>query len=256
MKKIIGFFGGDSQCGTTMLAQSSAELLRERNQKVLLILGSGKCGNEFLNIGSRHSIDDLKAEVRSGKVPEEDFRQALEEVKGIWVLPAVRNSLNAKYFPENTYEVMLKSLQNDFDYVVIDGGDNANIGLTISALNVADERFFVTTQQSKSVSRLILLQKNILTPLSFDGRLIINKYIRDPALLLKKEVTALCNIEEACNVLTVPYVEYGWQAEMEGRSLLHFKKFYKSVAQIADIFEPEERDREHGKRILFRRISQ
>lgn len=253
MKKIIGFFGGDSQVGTTMLAQSAAEQLKEKGRKVLFIMGSGKFGEEFVNHGGRHSIDDLKAGIRSGRVSAEDLSQNIVECRGLWVLPGVRNPLTAKYFPENTYEIMLESVPADFDYIVIDGGDNANLGLTISALNTAEERFFVTTQQSKSVHRLILLQKSILEPLNLEGRLIINKYMKDPALLLKKDILPLCGQAEA---LTIPYIEYGWQAEMEGRTLLHFNKFAKAAAKIPDIFEPPQEVKKHGKRILFRRVSQ
>ena len=175
MKHIIGFFGGDSQVGTTMIAQSVAELLKERGKRVLLILGSGKYGGEFAHAGARSSLDDLKAGIRSGKISEDDLDQVIEEVKGIWVLPSVRNPMSVRYFPENTYEVMLASAGEEFDYIVIDGGEDANSGLMISALNISDDRFFITTQQSKSVHRFLLLQKNVLEPLQLQGQLIINK---------------------------------------------------------------------------------
>lgn len=238
MKKIIGFFGGDSQVGTTMVAQSVAESLKDRGKKVLFILGSGKYGEEFVNVSGRYSLDDLKAGIRSGKISEDDLSQAIEENRGIWVLPSVRNPLTSKYFPENTYEVMLSTAGKEFDYIVIDGGEDANLGLMISALNIADERFFITTQQSKSVHRLLLLKKNILEPLQLQGKLIINKYVMDLALFLKQDILSLCEMEEA---FSIPYIEYGWQAEMEGRTLLHFNKFAKAVGNIADLFVPEEK---------------
>ena len=235
MKKIIGFFGGDNQVVTTMIAQSFAEVLQQRGNKVLYLMGSGKFGEEFLPLSSRHSIDDLKASIRSGKVTAEDMYQNLEEVRGLWVLPGVRNQLAAGYFTENTFEVLLSEIGDDFDYTVIDGGSDANLGITISALNTADHRFFMTTQQSKSIRRLILLQKNIVQPLGKGGDLVINKYLKDPALLLKNDILSLCEIEEA---FTVPYVEYGWQAEMENKSLLRYGKFARGVETLADVFEP------------------
>lgn len=236
MKKIIGFFGGDSQVGTSMLAQSMAELLQQRGQRVLYILGSSKFGDEFFNIDEHRSIDDLKASVRSGRVKREDLFQNLTQVRGLWVLPAVRNPLTSKYFTENTYEIMLKEAESEFDYTVIDGGCDANQGLTISALNTADFRFFVTTQQSKVIRRMLLMQKNIVEPLNRPGELVINKYMKDPALLLKGDILTLC--ERDC-AFTVPYVEYGWQAEMEGKSLMRYGKFAKAVAALGDLFEPE-----------------
>ena len=235
MEKVIGFFGGDHQVGATMVAQSFAEVLQQRGKKVLYLMGSGKFGEEFLPLSGKHSIDDLKASVRSGRVTAEDFYQNLEQIRGLWVLPGVRNQLTAGYFTENTFEVLLSEVSEDFDYVVIDGGSDANLGITISALNTADHRFFVTTQQSKSIRRMILLQKNIVQPLERMGDLVINKYLKDPALLLKSDILSLCEIEEA---FTVPYVEYGWQAEMENKSLLRYGRFAKGIEVMADVFAP------------------
>ncbi|MCI5688856.1 cellulose synthase operon protein YhjQ/BcsQ [Anaerovoracaceae bacterium 42-11] len=235
MEKVIGFFGGDHQVGATMVAQSFAEVLQQRGKKVLYLMGSGKFGEEFLPLSGKHSIDDLKASVRSGRVTAEDFYQNLEQIRGLWVLPGVRNQLTAGYFTENTFEVLLSEVSEDFDYVVIDGGSDANLGITISALNTADHRFFVTTQQSKSIRRMILLQKNIVQPLERMGDLVINKYLKDPALLLKSDILSLCEIEEA---FTVPYVEYGWQAEMENKSLLRYGRFAKGIEVLADVFAP------------------
>ena len=116
MEKVIGFFGGDHQVGATMVAQSFAEVLQQRGKKVLYLMGSGKFGEEFLPLSGKHSIDDLKASVRSGRVTAEDFYQNLEQIRGLWVLPGVRNQLTAGYFTENTFEVLLSEVSEDFEY--------------------------------------------------------------------------------------------------------------------------------------------
>lgn len=234
MKKIIGFFGGDSQVGTTMISQSIAECLKTCGKQVLLIKGSGKYGEEFMNGDGRYSLDDIKANIISGKVSYEDMEQVIIESKGLFVISSVRNPFTSKYYPENTYEVMLASVADEFDYIVIDAGNDANLGLMISALNVSDSRYFVTTQQSKAIHRLIQMKKNITQPLGLDGHLIINKYMKDPALFLKRDIESLCEIQ---NASLVPYLEYGWQMEMEGRTLMHFHKFAKSIEQIVEDFE-------------------
>ncbi|MFQ9892017.1 MAG: hypothetical protein ACLRWH_02285 [Emergencia sp.] len=238
MNKIIGFFGGDSQVGTTMLAQSFAELMGQRGKRVLLILGSGKFGEAFAHLSSRYSIDDLKAAIRSGKVGKEDLLQSVERSRHIFILPSVRNPLTAKYFPENTYEIMLSSAGEEFDYIIIDGGDDANLGLMISALNIVDVHYFVITQQPKSLHRFLLLQKNILEPMDIGGTLIVNKYLKEPALFMKKDILKLC---ERQALFTVPYIEYGWQAEMEGKTLLAFHRFGKAVKRIACKLEPDQK---------------
>lgn len=235
MKKKIGFFGGDSQIGTTMLAQSFAEELAEKGLRVLLIFGSGKAGDMYVNLSQDKSIDDLKASIRSGKVEREEFFQTLEHKKTLWMLPSVRNPFVAKYYPENTYEVLMESVEDYFDYVVFDGGSDVNLGLWISALNICQERYFVTTQQAKSVIRFKLYQKQILEPLQVDGMLIINKYMKDPALYLKSDILRILGRQEA---LLVPYIEYGWQAEMEGKTLLEHKRFERALASLVEVYEP------------------
>ncbi|MGC2872256.1 hypothetical protein ACDL92_03010 [Ihubacter sp. mB4P-1] len=237
MKKVIGFFGGDSQVGTTMIAQAVGECLVQRGRRVLLVCGSGKFGGEFLHLSGNHSLDDLKAGVISGRVNREDLLQTVEESKGMWVLPAVKNTLTAKYFPENTFQILLDPLEEQFEYIVVDGGHDANLGLTISALNLCRHRFFVITQQNKAIQRYLQLQKNVLAPLGLRGELIINKYQKDPSLFRRSEILTLCQAE---NSYCIPYVEYGWQAEMEGRTLSRFHKFEKAVARVVECFEPKE----------------
>ena len=236
MKKVIVFFGGDSQVGTTMIAQSFAELLSQRGHRVLFILGSGKYGDSFIKMGLPHSIDDLKAGIRSGKIEKEELMQSLEMKKNLLILPGVRNPLMAKHFPENTYQILLESAKEEFDYIVIDGGSEFQLGITISALNYSDERFFLTTQQAKSLYRYALYRKQIFEPLNLKSRLIINKYLRDPALFLKSDILKFCGVSEA---KVVPYIEYGWQAEMEGVSLMQHKGFYKAIEKLVEEYEPE-----------------
>lgn len=240
MKDIIGFFGGDSQVGTTMTATAVAEQLSQKNRRVLLVCASGKLGDGFLELSGKHSLDDLKAGIISGRVEQEDLQQTLEEARGLWVLPPVRNPLTAKYFPENTHQILVRALEDRFDYVVIDGGEDVNLGLTVSALNLCRRRFFVVTQQSQGLQRYVQLKKSVLEPLGLSGELIINKYQRDPSLLRVQEILALCGQTSA---FRIPYVEYGWQAEMEKRTLCRFHKFQKAAAQIAACFEQEEERR-------------
>ncbi len=245
MKHVIGFFGGDSQTGTTMIAQSLAEFLAEHGCKVLLIFGSGNYGDTYLRSQSSNSIDDLKASIRSGKVDPEELMQSLQQKKSLWILPGVRNPLMAKYFPENTYEVLLAAVKTHFDYAIIDCGCDYQQGMTISALNTCDCRFFVVTQQAKSLGRYTLYHRQIIKPLEKDGRLIINKYIRDPALFLKADILKLCGKD---NALLVPYIEYGWQAEMEGTTLMPYRGFCKAIEQLAAEFEPELKKERKWKR--------
>lgn len=236
MSKVISFIGGDSGTGTTMTAQSFAKAISLKKKKTLLISGSGKTGDEYLG-GSRNcSIDDLKAGIKSGQIHKEDVFQCLIEEDYLSYLPAVRNCFTAKYYPENTFEILLADLKDNFDYIVVDGGDSVNSALTISAINVADERYFVVTQQLKSLSRFAEMRQTVLVPLELEGNIIVNKYQRDPALYLIKDLERMLSQK---NIIAIPYVSYGWQAEMEGKTLLKHSGFSKAVNKIVQNYEPD-----------------
>ena len=237
MKEIISFLGGERQVGTTMIAASFSEYLAGKGERVLLVLGSGNCDDGLIP-KEGHSIDELKAALRSGRVEKEEVMQILEKRKNLWILPGVKDCLTAKYFPENTWELLLNLLDDDFDYIVIDGGANVQIGLFVSALNVSSKRFFVITQQPKILRRYLQYEKQILQPLHKGGVLIVNKYLKDPAFLLKRDLLGLTGQQE---LFPIPYVEYGLQAEMEEKTLLSSRPFEKAVEKLVDSVSPKER---------------
>ncbi len=244
MATIIGFFGGDSQVGTTMVAWSFAERLAEKGERVLLIFGSGSDDQAVIRADSGHSIDDLKASLRSGRLEREELFQSLEKKKDLWFLPGTKNSLTAEYFLENTYQVLFDGTLAAFDYVVIDGGSNVQLGLTISALQACSHRYFVLTQQAKAVHRFLQCRQHLLEPLELDGQVIINKYRKDPSLFLKKDVCKMIGTE----AVTIPYVEEGWQAEMERRNLLGYSRFARAIDGMVQPFAQKGKKEKRWKR--------
>ena len=238
MEDVIGFFGGDCQMGTTMIAWSFAERLSNHEKKVLLLLGSGNEDRLYDADENDHSIDNLKAMIRSGHVEKEDLFQHIERRKSLWILPGTKNSLSAEYFPGNTFQILLENVKEAFDFVVIDGGSNLRMGLTISALDVSDTRFFVVTQQAKTMHRYIRNQERLLQPLGMMGKVIINQYRKDPALFLKKD---MCRRLGTDDTMVIPYVEEGWQMEMEQKNLLGNLHFCRAIDCLVNPFVGEEK---------------
>lgn len=233
MEHIIGFFGGDSQTGTTMTAWSFAERLAMQGRKVLLVFGSGNDDQVFFLGKNGKSLDDLKAAIRSGQIEREDLLSCFEQRKSLWILPGTKNSLTAEYFLENTFKILLENIGSDFDEVIIDGGSNFRLGLTISALNVCTYRYFVLTQEAKCLHRYLQNKNRLLEPLGLDGTVILNQYRKDPALFLKKDV---CRMLDAEGIAVVPFVEGGWQAEMEKKNLLQSPRYVKAIDDLVSGF--------------------
>lgn len=233
MEHIIGFFGGDSQTGTTMMAWSFAERLADQGRKVLLVFGSGNDDQVFVLGKNGKSLDALKASIRSGQIEREDLFSCFEQRKQLWILPGTKNSLTAEYFLENTFQILLEKIEGDFEAVVIDGGSDFRLGLTISALNACTQRYFVLTQEAKCLHRYLQNKKRLLEPLGLEGMAVLNQYRKDPALFLKKDVCRMLGAEE---MAIVPFVECGWQAEMEKKNLLQSPRYARAIDDLTSAF--------------------
>ena len=245
MNQVIGFFGGDSQTGTTMVAWSFAEALAAHGCRVLMVFGSGNDDGGFLGHKSKYSIDDLQAAFINGHLDQDELMQCLEKKKNLWQLSGTRNSLETGHFPGNTFDILMKAAGNIFDYVVIDGGSSVRDGLTVSALDKCQHRYFVITQQPKAIHRYLQNKKRVYAALDIQGVLIINKYIGDPALLLARDIEKMVKEEGA---ITIPYIHYAMEAEIEGKNLLAFPQPGKVIKRMAADFLPEKKKEKKWKK--------
>lgn len=226
MSHIISFLGGDSQVGTSMIAQSVAETLFRQKHQVLFISGSGKYGDDFLNCGLEKSIDKVKANVLSGRLKGTELVQISERQQEFNVIGGTLHPLHHNDFPEDTFQILLAEAEEPFEYIVIDGGDGSDVNLSESAMSIAESLYFVITQQPKSIRRFQLMKGYKATETMKKSKLLLNKYSKEPSLMTRKEVEKICkqNIEVA-----IPYMEYGWQAEMEKRTLMNLRKYAKQI---------------------------
>ncbi len=253
MTEVISFFGGDSQVGTTMISQAVAQKLTKTGKSVLLIQCSGKSAEGFFSPELIKGLDSIKADILTGQINIEEINQVIEIRKGLKVIGTVKNSYGAKYFPANTLEIILKEIRDDYEYIVLDGGSCIDLGLGISSLNVADKRYYLVTQQRKSLERFCFMQMKFLIPLNLDGKIIINKFLKEPSFYKKREIEALCKVD---NSICIPYMEYGWQAEIEGNTLMRFSKFEKYIEKIEKEILEDGKESKNVKRIFHRRVSE
>lgn len=230
MAQIIGFFGGDSNVGTTMIAQSVAEILTRENMKTLFIMGSGKAGVEYMEIEGFRTFDCIRSNIISNSLAREDLRQVIFRHRNLYCMGSVDSSFNAFKFPLNTYDVLKVQLE-DFDYIIIDGGCAYNLAMVISALNASDKIFLVLNQQSKTLERFKDSVSRVIGPLGVEYSVILNRYIKDISLLGKKEVEVVIGRDVD---YVIPFSELGYQADIEKKSLCSHRKFEKGVMEIAE----------------------
>jgi MinD superfamily P-loop ATPase len=76
----------------------------------------------------------------------------------------------------------------------------------------------------------------VLDALEIEGTLLINKYQSSFSLLSEREIGKLFGMECAGRI---PYIEYGWQAEIEKKTLMGAGRFRKAVEEITSVITGE-----------------
>lgn len=239
MPHIISFLGGDSQVGSTMIAQSVAESLCRQREKVLFIAGSGKAGDDFIDCMPQQSIDRLSIHILSGLLQPKELFAMIEQKPGLNIISGTMHPKQIGQLPENTFEVLVNQLEDEFDYVIIDGGDGNRENLTMSALQAATSVYLIITQQPKAVRRLQFFEQQFGRDIGATRKIILNKFLRDPSLLTKREVEKMTKLKVEA---VIPYVEYGWQAEMEKHTLMKDKRFEQAVDLLVETIIPKEEE--------------
>lgn len=249
--KVIGFFGSDSQVGVSMIAESISTYLSEKGS-VLLISASGEKSVSYIKKETVHSLDYIRPNLLSGKLSKDDLEEIIEKDEkngNLSFIAGVNSSYTSKLFPINTFDLILGAV-NKYDYIVIDGGHGLDKALTISAFNACDLRYFVLTQQPKSIARFFDMKNYVLKPLGLEGEVIINKYIKDLSFYKTGEIEKMLGNKVS---FLVPYSEYGWQAEYENKTLMKEKRYRKEIEKFGKYIESGSLQRE-PRGIFSRRV--
>ena len=230
--KVIGFFSGSGETGTTMTALSFAEELAETGRRTLFIYGSGKKGNLYSTVENMKGLDCIRAELLCGVPEREEIEEILNKQGKLYIIGGTDSSYEARLFPLETFEGILPVLEMlGFEFVIIDGGNRFELAMTVSAINVSDEIFFVLTQQMKSVLRFKDTDEKVLRPLGLKLRIVLNRYKRDIALLSASDIE---NITGRKVQFTIGEMSSSWQKEVQGKTLRDRRKYRKEVKQIAE----------------------
>ncbi|MCR5481463.1 MAG: hypothetical protein K6F52_01520 [Clostridia bacterium] len=235
MENLYVFHGVDHKCGTTMIAQSVAEMLAESDRKktVLLLSLAGRRNADFVR-ESTDPIDCYKSRIDSGLDVTKKLLRKNKCGENLYFISGVDNELEERYYLPQTAERLLEGLERDFDIIIADAGSEIDNGLAIGGLQMAKKKYLVMTQNESALRRY---EKNWLLyeslKLNFSGY-IINKYSDDSPydisylsrrMGVEKEMLHRINLAGS-----------GLQAEMDCRTLLGYReeKYIQDVEKIAD----------------------
>lgn len=236
-QNVFVFYGADSKVGTTNVAQSVAEKLAENaNVDILYMSLSGVPGVEYFDSSFPMGLDDLKAKIASKVLTQHELKESCTRVApNLAVLKgAISIPLRRHYLVEHIAR-LIDIAAKAFDVIVIDAGSGVDYGLIIGALNSTQNRFLVVTQQAATLKAYDAMNEQVLSKLLIGNwSCIVNKYVVDASLLLPEQVA---QTYKAPLVATLPFSDFGWQAEKESKCLLHYDSqgYVSAIEAIASL---------------------
>jgi hypothetical protein len=233
MSFLLVFHGADYKVGTTMLAQSVSELVAKihPHSKVIRIAMTNRRSCDFIK-EPIPSLEGFRKSLDSGSMAGEQLFRRYHITDNLYGISGLEKELNHRqYFPEDAMKI-IKSLEKQFEYIVVDGGCDIDNGLVLGSLSMGGINLLVLTQNESVLSRWEQ-QEPIYQGLSIKfHHYIINKYENAHPYSLSYIKERLGLREGSYN--KIPLSVYGCRAEWEKKSLMHYgRSSYK--AQIRDI---------------------
>lgn len=239
LPNVITFFGADGKVGTSMTVMSLAEEIAENSKaKVCLINLSGQPSFDFIDgITSANTIDTVKMPAINGILTADELYDTCYTKGNLSVLSSSRVLGDIPYFFPEHVESIIRLAADRFDMVLVDAGHNVLIsGMYIGALNISANRFLITTQQESAKQYFDMVHDQVLSMFNInkvDFMLIINKYVPVSSLM---DAESLVTTYKSVYAGQLKYVEYGWQAELQHKTLRSYDPEYAvQISQLAQM---------------------
>lgn len=239
-QNIITFFGADSKVGTTMIAQSTAEMLAQNtNADIGLFFLNGKPSTCYMKRKDKIGLDDIKIKLMNNILTSNELTEAcVKENHHLYILPGAEFLLDVRHYHPEHIEQLIKLAAERFSLIIIDAGHNIDSGMAIAALNMTKNKYLVTTQQEMTRKNYERMESQVFRRLQIepdDFMLVVNKYVNTNRIYSAKQVSDLYRMTLA---VSVPHLEFlGWQAEFDQKTLLHYdnESYNRHVDQLAKI---------------------
>ena len=236
MSQMFAFHGVDAKVGTTMISQSVAEMIADNRKEIRIMLVSlnGRSGTEYVNrVGE--SIEGIKMYLDNKLLSKKELMQSCKQTDNLYLLAGVESVGQSRHYCPETAAYFLDSIEEEFDLIIVDTGNDLDNGLAIGALDKIQERFCILTQQESILKRYEKLE-SLYSKLGISFPIkIINKYTdRDPygqdyiMERLRLPRNELIKVESA---------GYDRQAEMDRRTLISYKNeiYNRDIVELSNI---------------------
>ena len=237
-QNIVCFFGADSKVGVSMISQSFAEVVSDkyRDKRILLLNLSSYPGSIYSSMNFPYCFDDIRIHLQSNVLTVDELINVCAKKDNLYILKGTRQLKERRRFGPELVERLLETARKDFDLVIINGGCQADNGMSLGAVLHSDIRILITTQQHGTYLSYQMTE-DVFYELSIKFHLLlINKYLHSVSRFLSSEsdMKKLYSISETA---IVSMSEYGWQAEKEAVTLLDFgeKDYKQSILDLVHV---------------------
>lgn len=233
MGVLLVFHGADYKVGTTMISQSVSELVAKKypHCKVLRLAMNSRKSCDFVQ-EPIPSLEGFRKSLDSSAVLGEAIFRRYHIKDNLYAIAGLEKEINhRKYFPEDAYRI-IKSLGNEFDFIVVDGGCDIDNGLVLGSLTMGAINILILSQ-NESVLYRWEQQETIYKDfsISFDF-VIVNKYQHSHPY-------SLGYIKERLGFKDQSYYKiklsaHGYRAEWEKKTLIHYgiNSFKTQISEI------------------------
>lgn len=216
-----------------MLAQSVSELVAKTHphSKVIRIAMTNRRSCDFIK-EPIPSLEGFRKSLDSGSMLGDQLFRRYHIKDNLYGISGLEKELNHRqYFPEDAMKI-IKCLEKQFEYIVVDGGCDIDNGLVLGSLSMGGINLLVLTQNESVLSRWEH-QQPIYQGFSIKfHQYIVNKYDNGHPYSLSYIKERLGITEGMYN--KIPFSFYGCRAEWEKKSLMHYGRSSYKV-QITDI---------------------
>lgn len=236
MNNVVVLHGIDHKVGTTMIAQSVAEIISEEKKgyKVLLLFLNGRKSTDYVR-EEFDSIGHIKMQIDNRIITGKEMIKACRCHNNLYMLAGIDKPEEERYYYPDTAEYVLNALKSEFDLILVDSGNTLDNGLALGSLKFCSSRLLVLTQQETMLKRyeeLLPLYEKL--GLDFSS-LIINKFSSQDPYDLGYLSIRLDTLKS--KIRRVEMTNSARQAEMEYKTLLAFQdeKYTRDVLAIANL---------------------
>lgn len=232
---LFSFHGADHKVGTTMTAQSVAEIIAANlpDLKILWIAMNGRESSDYFR-EAPVTIDSMKIHIDNKMISGEDFLKTCTHKGNFYIMAGVSNETEARYYYPDMAIYFLEEVAPVFDLVLADCGNDLDNGLAIGTLCESEEILMVATQQETALRRYETYRK-LMDDLNLSiSKYIINKYCEQDPYGLSYLAERLEIVRDKLVKIELSY--YSRQAEIDKKTLLDFKNeaYSHDIAAVAN----------------------